>query len=422
MASRIRMRVIIRNETNSKLVLASDAIDTGEWNWNPPREIAAGAEGEFRSEGDLFLVPTTGTEGWARYRADGDPALEFYIHWNSPLIEGSYGNTFHVWAPPGFDASTWGGQGHAAELRVRFRESIDHRVPGFLPSISGLHFTNSWRGSLPVVTLGYLWNRLLHELPDVVRDILGIVPVADDWIPITRASSGLCGGMVFAVKDYHAANLLPPVRTETPTEPGDVLFGYIRDRLLDSFDIFGSGHRWLGYSSPHYPNGDEGVSQVVGFTRGRSWVTYREEWPKIRDDIDNGVLSPIGLIKTDDLDIGSNHQVLGYGYRQDGQHVTLRIYDPNFPDRDDCTITFDITDTAGEVHANMSVGGEHPGRIFAIIRIEGYNPHMPPEGRPFEALTFRQALKLVTGRTSGRLPDDVALSTMPSGRAWLNSL
>jgi hypothetical protein len=76
-------------------------------------------------------------------------------------------------------------------------------------------------------------------------------------------------------------------------------------------------------------HGDEGVFQVAGLTRGRSWITYREEWPKIQDDIDAGRPSPLGLIQTDDLDIGSNHQVLAYGYEKSGQKVKLYVYDPN---------------------------------------------------------------------------------------------
>ena len=153
-------------------------------------------------------------------------------------------------------------------------------------------------------------------------------------------------------------------------------------------------------------------------------MTYREEWPKIRDDIDNGVPSPVGLIRTDTLDIGINHQVLAYGYQQDGQNVTVNIYDPNRPDDDKCTLAFDITDTASEVHAvHASDGTALPGpRIFAIIRIDGYNPHTPVGGRPGDALTLKQALRLVTGRDNGRLPDDVGLVSIPSTRAWLKSL
>ncbi len=73
---------------------------------------------------------------------------------------------------------------------------------------------------------------------------------------------------------------------------------FIRDRLWDSFDVDGEGHR-LGYSSPHYPNGDEGVIQAVGLTRGRSWIAHREAWPQIQQNIDGGNLSPVGLIQTE---------------------------------------------------------------------------------------------------------------------------
>ena len=59
------------------------------------------------------------------------------------------------------------------------------------------------------------------------------------------------------------ANQLPPEQTTAPNSPNDALFEFIRDRLWDSFDVGGEGHRFLGYSSPHYPNGDEGVIQAA---------------------------------------------------------------------------------------------------------------------------------------------------------------
>ena len=58
----------------------------------------------------------------------------------------------------------------------------------------------------------------------------------------------------------------------------------------------------------------------------------REEWPKIKADIDSGHLSALGLIQIKSLlptDIGQNHQVMVYGYELSGSTVTLHIYDPN---------------------------------------------------------------------------------------------
>jgi hypothetical protein len=150
--------------------------------------------------------------------------------------------------------------------------------------------------------------------------------------------------------------------------------------------VGGEGHRFLGYSSPHYPNGDEGVIQAVGLTRGRSWITYREAWPQIQADIDAGNLSPVGLIQTDNLDIGSNHQVLAYAYDKSGQDVTLFIYDPNEA-QEEIALKFNITATDGEVHI-ARVGGK-PGndhRIYCFFRINGYTPKMPPSGRPIKSV------------------------------------
>ena len=237
-----------------------------------------------------------------------------------PINRSQYGNTFHIWAPPRWEVSHWGGQGHEAELETRLRRTARRSVPNFNPHGRGFVFSNSWSSDLPAISVGFLWNRLFESLPGPLGD-LGISRVIDEnWLPITHADAGLCGGMVYTVMDYYQHHLLPPEQSTNPSSPDDALFKYIRDRLLDSFDVTGQGHRYLGYSSPHYPNGDEGVIQnVAGLARGRSWVTYREEWPRIQADIDAGKLSPMGLIQTDNLDVGSNHQVLAYAYEKSGQ-------------------------------------------------------------------------------------------------------
>ena len=204
-----------------------------------------------------------------------------------------------------------------------------------------------------------------------------------------------------------------------PDSEVDPIFQFIRDRLLDSFDITGSGHRWLGYSSPHYPNGDEGFIQVAGLARGRAWVTCRDEWPRIRDDIDAGRLSPIGLIQTDSLDIGKNHQVLAYAYKQDGQAVELWVYDNNYPRENDLRLQFDITNTTGGVDVKR-LGPYRPTepRIFCIFRTNNYNPHTPPDGRQ---LSTRQALDRAIGRRSGRLPQDIGIPRPVYLRQWISS-
>ena len=380
------MYVYITNESDGTLTFVRDEIASGDYtpDWRPPAVVAPGQRVGFQCEGDLLGVPTSGTEGRVWYNIAGSDGSggELYIHWNSPLVESQYGNTFHIWAPVGWEVTHSGGQGHHAELEIRVRRTARRGVPDFHATERGLAFTNSWNADLPVISLGFLWNKLFDSLPGPLGE-LGIGSVVDEnWAPITHGNGGLCGGMVYAVMDYYYSQLLPPLQTVAPDSRNDELFKFIRDRLWDSFDIGGEGHRFLGYSSPHYPNGDEGVVQAVGLTRGRSWITYREAWPQIQQDIDAGRLSPVGLIQTDSLDIGNNHQVLAYAYEKSGQDVRLFIYDPNEA-KTEVELRFNITHTDGEVRIDRFGGDpENSHRIFCLFRINGYSTATPPKGRP----------------------------------------
>jgi hypothetical protein len=385
--SRIRMKVFIRNESDATLTFSSDEIVHGDYtpDWTPPSVIQPGERKGFQGEGNIvpFNEPITGTEGRVRYNIVApNSGGELYIHWDSPLIESQYGNTFHIWAPENWEVTHSGGQGHEAELEIRLRRTARRSVPNFHAHGRGFAFTNNWDAALPVISLGFLWNKLFDSLPGPLGE-LGIGRVIDEnWAPITHANAGMCGGMVYTVMDYYASHLLPPEQTTSPNSQNDVLFEFIRDRLWDSFDVGGEGHRFLGYSSPHYPNGDEGVIQAVGLSRGRSWITYREAWPQIQKDIDEGKLSPLGLVQTDNLDIGNNHQVLAYAYEKSGQNVKLFIYDPNKAQHE-VRYEFNITATDGEVHINRYVEDilENNHHIYCFFRINGYSPKVPPNGR-----------------------------------------
>ena len=55
---------------------------------------------------------------------------------------------------------------------------------------------------------------------------------------------------------------------------------------------------------------------------GRAWQTVRDEWPKVRADIDAGHPSALGLIKVrsnDPRQLKHDHQVLAYGYDVQGE-------------------------------------------------------------------------------------------------------
>jgi hypothetical protein len=427
--SRIYMGVFIRNESDATLTLASQELEHGDWtsgDWFPSSRIGPGERKGFQAEGSAILdQPTTGTEGRVRYTivAATGGGGELYIHFNSPLIESQYGNTFHVFAPPGWEVSHWGGQGHRAELEIRLRRTARRSVPAFHPHGRGLPFSNKdWSNDLPVVSIGYLWNRLWESLPGPLSD-LGVQKVVDEnWLPITDASQGLCGGMLYSVMDYYNTHRLPPTANQ-PTSRADPLFQYIRDRLWDSFDVTGRGYRWLAYSSPHYPNGDEGVIQAAGLARGRSWVSYREEWPRIQDDLDSGKLSPVGLVRTDNLDIGDNHQVLAYAYERSGQDVRLVVYDPN-EGQTEVELRFNISATDGEVHVSRFVEGapKEAKRIWGFFRIDGYMPRDPPNGR--RIISVKEAIRASTPQQPPLVVRN-ALARGSSGgsmRTWLRSL
>ena len=82
-----------------------------------------------------------------------------------------------------------------------------------------VHADDSWSSDLPVVSIGYLWNKLFDSLPGPLSD-LGIDRVVDEnWLPITHADAGLCGGMVYAVMDYYAHHMLPPNQATSPSCP-----------------------------------------------------------------------------------------------------------------------------------------------------------------------------------------------------------
>jgi len=67
-----------------------------------------------------------------------------------------------------------------------------------------------------------------------------------------------------------------------------------------------------------------------------------------RRELDAGRLAQIGLIRHhgwSPFELCRDHQVLAWGYSTDpgSGSITLRLYDPNWPDRDDVTVTLSAT-------------------------------------------------------------------------------
>lgn len=226
-------------------------------------------------------------------------------------------------------------------------------VPGFLPSASGFRFANHFP-KVPVRRIG---------IPGIVS------------LPLGDASRGLCGGMAFAVRDYFEHGRPPPAETEPPvTGP---LFDYLVDRLFDSFDLPLGPSRYLELMNPFLPDGESVWSRLGVAPRGRAWRMARQEWPKVRAEIDTGHPSPLGLVKVtsaNPFDLKRNHQVLAYGYELAGSALRLLLYDPNLPGRDDVTLSVELGGLRGAPRPTVSPAGSP---VVAFFRVP-YEPATPP--------------------------------------------
>lgn len=184
-------------------------------------------------------------------------------------------------------------------------------VPGFLPSTHGLRFANRFP---PGPTLRF-----------------GPIPIGD-------ATAGLCGGMSWYVRECFEAGLPMPPDTEAPAN-GSALFRALVRRQVLSLD-------WLRVPFRFWWMGAMGPERAARRTR-------EIEWPRIRTEIDASHLAMVGLVRHtgwNPLKLVGNHQVLAYAYEVVGEAVTLRLYDPNWPTRDD------VVAEVGNVVLSQSTG------------------------------------------------------------------
>ncbi len=179
-------------------------------------------------------------------------------------------------------------------------------VTGFLPSRNGFHFANRWEPG-PTIRLGILDPRL--------------VGVGD-------AKAGLCGGMSWFVRERFNAGLPIPADVTAPAN-GSALFKAIVRRQIISLD-------WMRMPLRFW----RAATMAPTGLRRR---TMEAEWPRIRAEIDAGRLVMVGLIRHhgwNPMHLDRDHQVIAYAYETDDPAgpITLRLYDPNWPDRDDVTL------------------------------------------------------------------------------------
>jgi hypothetical protein len=222
------------------------------------------------------------------------------------------------------------------------------RVADFLPSTSGLHFTNYYPHE-PEITVQLPFGRTLG---------------------LGDAANGLCGGMVFTVCDFFTAHRPIPPDTAPPAG-GSPFYQFIVKRLLESFNLPFGLNRYLELMEPAFPD----VGLAFGLP-GRASVMVSQEWPRIQQGLDAGKLVPLGLVtvKSDEpTDLCKNHQVLTYGYDLDGTDLTLHIYDPNWPDRDDVRLQLSIANP----HAPVPLTYFPTETMYCFFETP-YTPAAPP--------------------------------------------
>ncbi len=179
-----------------------------------------------------------------------------------------------------------------------------HAVPGFLPSINGLSFANRFPPG-PTLRLG---------------------PIDPSRVGIGNAAAGLCGGMSWYVRECYEARMPVPRDAEAPANGAPLFRALVRRQVL-SLD-------WLRVPLRFWRMGQQRPTDAARRSIGT-------EWPRIRAAIDDDRLAMIGLVRhtgRNPLLLTQGHQVLAHAYELDGDAVTLHVYDPNWPARDDIRI------------------------------------------------------------------------------------
>lgn len=182
-----------------------------------------------------------------------------------------------------------------------------------------------------------------------------------------ESAYGLCGGMSFAAADYYIAGKEIPAQKQAPAD-GSALFTYIYSRQATSFGTLGA----MGMKFTQWMQlPDDGADSTHARTM--------EGLPAMRAALSRGEPVVLGLVfNRKGEKAWDNHQVLAVeevAAESDSELARLRIYDSNFPDRDDVRI---VVERAGEsIRIRQIVPGRRDIAIRGFFRM-AYAPVRPP--------------------------------------------
>jgi hypothetical protein len=221
-------------------------------------------------------------------------------------------------------------------------DGLTSTVLDFRPSRHGLHFANRFD-------------------PGTAQRLL------DPGSPVM----GLCGGMVYTVRDLYERRIDPPP-DRVPPARGSRRFRALFRRQVESFDWLRLPLRfWILAALHRQPR--TWWSRLLR-RRPLGELVREREWPRIRAEIDAGRLTHLGLVReacANPFHLTRNHQVLAWGYRVEPGGISVRVYDPNWPDRDDVELRVALDDPVPRLE--QSTGEPLHGFFLA--------PYVPAEPR-----------------------------------------
>lgn len=177
----------------------------------------------------------------------------------------------------------------------------------FLPSQNGYKFINLFKGV---------------ALPFSIPEIPGLLRISGHY--------GLCGGMTSSAYDHYLFDKPLPQNVAIPRS-GSVLQRHLYRRQMDTFGTLGE---YILKFASWMKLPDDTADGLCSLTM--------HEFTQFRKRMDDNLSSVLGVLYAKGTKISHlflNHQVLGYALEtQDADHYAIRIYDPNYPERDDVRI------------------------------------------------------------------------------------
>lgn len=257
----------------------------------------------------------------------------------------------------------------------------------FRPSTDGFAFDNTWFFKPQEKDL--IWSLYGGAVLGATAGVFGIFPaipldpvlmgtvtaaiksLVDDQL---KKDFGLCGGMAYAACDYYMANQVIPRgfsdgQPDYDTPQGATLRGYIWQRLADSFtggNVALTTLEWMAILLFVPKELSGGAPWLLGKTK--------DEWTKLKQHLDEGTPWPLGYIGTTQNPM-DNHQVLAYGYEDNGNGTgRIYVYDSNCPDQES---TIDLDFTGQTLSAQESCGSFDRGPLQGFF-CSSYQPNSSP--------------------------------------------